>query len=694
VLDHFRQEPVKKYLDRVSDTLRPVLGGRMGNCIRAMFCDSIELAGANWTNDLAEQFEKRRSYSPTPYLPFVFTKNNFGVSDTFRQNIGRVRYDFYKTLVEVFHERFVQTFHNWCHTNGMQSRYQAYGIPWLYGMLDGYLIPDIPEGDTWLYFDGSNVGKPLNRIRYAVWNKYAASAAHQTGKHLVGCEAMTNTAGVFRASLENIKQASDLNFITGVTHSILHGYSYSSPQAAFPGWVRYGTFFNEKNTWWSYFPLWAKYHARIAAVLQASTAQSNIAIFGPTADVWAVHGLDRGPFLATPWYLHELWQAIHQNGCSADYINDRIMQNARFTDGRLRFGPTAYEMLIVTEVESMEPKTAQALADFAEAGGRIVFIGNTPSRAPSLHDMVRNDERVRSEMRRAIAVDQHRVAVVSPPPVSVTGKPDVDRDNLLTWTANLLKRFQITPSVAFDPPDRRLFQIHHRYDNRDVFFLSNQDGERTLSFNARFNTGDKIPWLWDPQTGDRRVFPQGELPNILSIRLDPLQSMLLVFEPELTGTPSPPQPEALEKFVNLEGPWQVTLEPIIGQRSRRTIDHLIDFGTSDDPVLNTFAGTAVYRTTFKIPDNACVLDLGEVADISEVTLNGKPIGVRWFGRHVYQIDQAIVPGENTLEIKITSVLYNYCHSLKDNRTASSWTNRSREPAPAGLLGPVRIGRKR
>jgi hypothetical protein len=694
VLDHFRRGPVKKYLDRVSDTLGPVLGGRMGNRIRAMFCDSIELAGANWTSDLAEQFEKRRHYSPTPYLPFIFTKNNFGVSDSFRQTVGRVRYDFYKTLVEIFHERFVRTFHDWCHTNGMQSRYQAYGIPWLYGMLDGYLIPDIPEGDTWLYFDRSNIGKPLNRTRYAVWNKYAASAAHLTGKHLVGCEAMTNTAGVFRASLEDIKQASDLNFITGVTHSILHGYSYSSPQAAFPGWVRYGTFFNEKNTWWPYFPLWAKYHARIAAVLQATTAQREVAIFGPSADVWAVHGLDRGPFIDTPWYLHELWQAIHQSGCSADYISDHIVQNARFTDARLRFGPTAYEMLIVTEVESMEPKTAEALADFAEAGGQIVFTGCTPSRAPSLHDMARNDQRVRDAMHRALSFDRRRVAVVSPPPESVSGKPEVDRDNLLVWTTNLLKRLQITPAVVFDPPDRRLFQIHHRDGDRDVFFLTNQDGKRTLSFNTRFNTGDKIPWVWDPHTGDRCVFPHGAQPSVLSIRLDPFQSMLLVFEPKLTGPSVPPRLDEPQKFVNLEGSWQVTLEPIIGQRSQLTIDRLIDFGTSDDPVLSTFAGTAVYRTRFEAPDGATVLDLGEVADISEVTLNGKPLGVRWFGRHVYEIGQIIVPGENTLEIKITSVLYNYCHSLKDNRTARSWTNRSREPAPVGLLGSVRIGFRR
>ncbi|MDR1957924.1 MAG: hypothetical protein LBQ54_02575 [Planctomycetaceae bacterium] len=31
----------------------------------------------------------------------------------------------------------------------------------------------------------------------------------------------------------------------------------------FPGWVRYGTFFNENNTWWKYFKDWAAYKSRL-----------------------------------------------------------------------------------------------------------------------------------------------------------------------------------------------------------------------------------------------------------------------------------------------------------------------------------------------------------------------------------------------------------------------------------------------
>src|SRR5690606_1145742 len=117
----------------------------------------------------------------------------------FDDDVRRSRYDFSQTLVDLFHERFIIPFHEWCHENETLGRYQAYGGPWLLGMLDGYLLTDIPEGDTWI-FPHPQVGEPLDDIRYAVWNKYASSGAHLTGRSVASCESMTNTDGVFRAT--------------------------------------------------------------------------------------------------------------------------------------------------------------------------------------------------------------------------------------------------------------------------------------------------------------------------------------------------------------------------------------------------------------------------------------------------------------------------------------------------------------
>lgn len=50
------------------------------------------------------------------------------------------------------------------------------------------------------------------------------------------------------------------------------------------------------------------------------------------------------------------------------------------------------------------------------------------------------------------------------------------------------------------------------------------------------------------------------------------------------------------------------------------------------------------------------------------------------------------PGENTLEIRVTTVLFNYARTLRDNEAASRWINtpKAKKTVPTGLAGPVRL----
>jgi len=690
VLDHINTAAVKRYLGRMSDSLGPAMGGKMGDGLRAMFCDSLELSGANWTGDFAAQFRRRRGYELDPYLHLALYDANKGyegpppVSPELADTIRRVRHDYNRTLVELFHERFIGTFGQWCHANNMLSRYQAYGGPALMGMLGGYMLPDIPEGDTWLYHPEHNVGKALDEIRYAVWNKYAASGAHLTGRRLVGCEAMTNLGGVFRTTLEYIKQAGDLNLITGVTHTVLHGFNYSPPEAEFPGLIRYGTYFNERNPWWPYFKLWANYNARLSWVLQASQPAGQIAILGPTNDVWSRSGLWRTAFIRTPEYLHEMWQMLHASGYSCDYVNGDVLAKAEIADGRLRYGPMAYEMLIVADIESLEARAAEAILRFARAGGNIAFVGRLPDRSPGLKNAAANDQAVRTAISAAIEAGGKRVRKVAAPPA---------KGALLAWARSIPKRLGVRPNVEIAPPHKRLFQVHHRLDEREIFFFSNQRRVGGVDFRATFNTGDRTAWRWDAESGNRSPMPHGRRRNVLDIHLGPLESLLVVFEPSPAEQPAPAAPTpAARRVTRVTGPWSLTLTPAVGETFHRTKRKLADLSGDRDPTLRSFGGTVLYRAEFDLPrPPRRFLDLGKIHGVAEVALNGKPVGVHWWGRRLLDVADALKPGRNVLEVKVATVLVNYCLSLKDNPTAARWTrNENHKPAPTGLIGPVRL----
>ena len=203
----------------------------MGDYIRAMFCDSMELEGANWNDDILDEFEKRRGYSLAPYLPFVLKKvghmgnpleGEYGTkfSNDVSEVIKRVDLDYYHTRIELFKERFIDTFNDWCHRNGVLSRMQAYGR----GMhpLEASMEIDLPDSETWLYKELGKEYPDTGLVGRApkMCNKYVASAAALAGKDIVCCEEVTNTEMAFMATLEAIKIAGDQSNISGVNQSI------------------------------------------------------------------------------------------------------------------------------------------------------------------------------------------------------------------------------------------------------------------------------------------------------------------------------------------------------------------------------------------------------------------------------------------------------------------------------------------
>lgn len=172
----------------------------------------------------------------------------------------------------------------------------------------------------------------------------------------------------------------DQSNLSGVTHSILHGFNYSPLEVPFPGWIMYGAFLNERNSWWPYFNLWATYKSRVSTVLQESDFFADIAVMHPLADMWTIHGPQRDPFpsLHYPSYQYHVWEAIHQNGNSCDYISENIIQQSSFKKGNLVFNNRKYNTLMLLEVESMMPTTAETLVEFVKAGGKLIFVGKEP----------------------------------------------------------------------------------------------------------------------------------------------------------------------------------------------------------------------------------------------------------------------------------------------------------------------------
>ncbi len=432
VLDVLNKQAVEKYFSDISDKLRPAFGDKLSGLrnagIHAISCDNVDLFGADWTGDFAEQFLHRRKYDVLPYLPVVLDNTLPKKLTRFYDTTRRVRYDFCLTFADMFDENFIQTFRRWRRDNGVGSRLNVTDVNIL------FFLKGVPEANS-------------------------------------------------------------------VSPRILFGDNR----------------------------LFAGGNARLSYLFDNSARSSQVAVLLPIPDFWSdcgLYGAGRDDYI---WYLFPLRLALSHIGFTADYINEQVLSQATYDDGKLRFGSNTWDAVIVPDVCSIEFPAAKTLRFFAKAGGKIAFIGGYPDASPGFKDLLKRTLPVQITMEHIRKEYRDRALVFLP--------PEKDKDNLVSWAAGLTEKLGLSPAVKISPVSNDLLFDHYVAGNRDIFFFINTSQTEPISFNARFDIANKIPVVWDPQTGDRSIFPSGQKADGLDIRLEPRESLLLVFEPVSKSLP-------------------------------------------------------------------------------------------------------------------------------------------------------------
>ena len=714
VLDHFNTEAVNRYLYNMSDKIEAQIGPLKGN-IRALFTDSMELEGANWTNDMAEEFQKRYGYDITEWLPFTLFKiGSMGsalnydpvvpVTKDFQKEIQRARYDFEDFKAQLMEERFTNTYLAWCHQLGVKARAQAYGRGFY--PLENAIGYDIPEGETWTtnwlrHKPGEEMSETDYRRgrAYTMVNKFVSSAAHLAGNRTVSCEEMTNTYTVFNMSLEQLKIGGDQSAMSGMTHSVFHGFNYSPNQEVpFPGWVRYGAYYSESNSWWPYFHLYNEYKARLSYALQHGTYYADIAVLNPENDMWSTIGMQNEPFPNTTRapYKTLIWEAINKCGGGVDYVSENIINQSSIQKGNFCFNQRKYNTLFLIDVESLHPETAKQLLRFVETGGKILCIDTIPYQSlgkPNNHK--KNDSLVKTTMEKVM---QHKeqFVFIEPP-----------KEGFIPWYDSLMHAEGLPHYLDIENPDPYVMQNRYTTDDgSEMILLSNSHRYNSHSTKITFSkelTLKHQAQIWDLQTGKRFALSL-ENDNSYTFDLGPVESVLIVFEKTNKNLKLPIW-QPLHSIIgtmqssDLSDDWDVTLcHSLLHDTIITHFDTLFDL--KDDEKYQHFCGTIIYRKTIDPYREAAhqvptILDLGLVEGVSEVFVNGQSVGVQYSGRRLYDLSYALNEGENELEIRVTTTLGNYLKTFtrEDNPTTWIYVNhpkRDQALQPMGLLGPIRL----
>jgi hypothetical protein len=682
-IDVLSRTSVGNFLDRYSRRLERVPPGTL----RALFHDSYEYSG-DGSPELFTAFRELHGYGLEQHLPALVGR---GDPDT----VARVKADYRQTLNELLLANFLQPLTAWSHAHGSVSRNQAHGSPG--NLLDLYAASDIPETEIFGPLSGTDADPLIS--------KFASSAAHLAGKRLTAAEAMTWLGEHFTVSLDQVKQAVDQLFVSGINHLIYHGTAYSPEDAAWPGWVFYAsTQFNPRNAIWRDIPALNRYVTRVQSVLQQGRPDNEVLLYWPIHDNWHDPAGMRIDFrVHSPRWFHDkpIGQAARTmwgRGYSFDYLSDRLLAEQVSTSaGVLHAGGAEYRTIVVPSAERMPPETLARLLDLVEAGATVAFLGSLPHDVPGL---ARLDER-----RRQLAAAARRVSLGAPSAGGVRSG-SVGRGRVLVG-----ERLEPLLDAAGAKRETMLdqgIQFVRRRDETGRHYFLTQKGSELLDGWVTLAAPAAAVGIMDPlqgRTGIAQTRTAADGATAVYLQLAPGESLVLRLFDQPTEGEAWQYRRPVGAPEELRGTWSVEFvdggPELPGPFTTRVLGSWTDQGGEAE----RFAGTARYRIRFDAPGSAAnyLLDLGNVAESARVRLNGRDLGTLFAAP--FHVDTGpLRPTGNELDIEVTSLSANRVRDL-DRRgvewkifhdinfvgidyrpfNASGW-----EVRPSGLLGPVSL----
>lgn len=752
VFDHLNRDA----LDAATDYLDEHLFAHLGSLPRrsGFMINEAELGTYGgrlaWTGPFLEEFQSRRGYDLTRYLPALSTSPlgmgyfSDGVSNTIYDFPGsageRIRRDYEQTLTELWVDNHIAPATRWANGHGLKSAGRAFGAGdlglELIATSKAYDVPDVDDAHD-------------NRIDFA---RTISSGARLSGANQVSGEFSILYKGTFESTLELLKQVGDRRFAGGLNKLILEGYSYKTGKfidgIVWPSdwWTGPPTFRQpwspEEDPQWQHLPRLADYWARAQAVLRAGEPVTDVALYRD-AYGYDMNVFDRmGPLGfpdgrdGDPGDTSEpaLNSALTRSGLSFDIVNpDTVSERGtKVKRGRLVVQRPGYKALVVDldsskrqgfvdNTQAMAARVARRLVAFAGQGLPIVFVGRFPLRGVSY----RNPEAENAALEDAVAeLKQH---------------PNVRLAEDEAGVPAALAALGVEGDLSFDGVEQSgepcgavsqcVYSVHRRTGKGDYWFIYNADREPTR-FTGAFNTArGSAPHIWDLWSGDRRPVglyrKPGEGRVEVPIELAPGESTVIAFtqggnekhvisttaEDVLVhnkrlflrstkgGEASATLSDGREVSVDL-GDLPDPLEPeawdlhVDGAVPEGEETHDLELAELADwreiPELEHTSGTGTYRSTVALPGSW--VDQGRGAYLELGRVEGG-VQVRVNGRLVHP---AAVPPPRFdvgpfLRRGENTIEVELTTTLKNRlvEMGSPWADNS-ETQPYGLLGPVRL----
>ncbi len=715
-LDHWFGEAVRK--------AGPDLASRV---LKILHLDSWECGSENWSSVFRAEFQKRRGYDIVDYLPVMA-----GIPIESVDTSEKVLYDVRKTIAELVADNFYGTVADIAKKANVKFSTENVAPVITTDALLHFKYVDYPSGEFWL--KSPTHDKPFDMLD-------AISGGHIYGKDIIQAEAYTALRMDWDEHPGNLKTLADRNYALGINRFFYHVFVHNPWTDRKPGMTLddIGTFFQRDQTWWKPGKAWFEYCQRVQFQLQKGKPVVDLAVFiGEDLPSRSLVPDRLFPFIPNVFgearvasekirlenegqpttkmpkevtYSKnntDLSQWVNpMNGYQYDSFNaDVLLNRAKLVNGKVDFGGgIQYGALLFPGSRNMAPNKIISLAVAEKIlqlvkEGATVFIGDKPVDSPSFQSaaeakrwqVVVDELWTKNNQATTTRKLEKGTVIVTPYRESDFSKIGIESDVLFTDS-----KHQDRGTIAW---------THRKSIDEEIYFLSNQlEEKRTLTVS--FRERGKVPVLYNPVTDKTTVLNQWKVENgrtIIPLQLDKNESCFVIFKEktEQINADKGTNWSDLQTVKTLDENWNLQFDANFKVPEKvLKINKLFDWSTSENQNIKYYSGTAVYTKEFswnQKTNEAVYLNLGLIANLAEVSVNGVDCGTIWTFPYRTDVSKALKKGTNTITIKLTNTWAN--RLIGDQKLPEkerlTWTTapfrlvESENLLKAGLLGPVTL----
>ena len=629
LIDYLNPDATRAFIKSVHEVYEKLVGEEFGKTILGFRGDEPDFTGfMPWTPKLLETFQRVKGYDLQPYLAQFFAPE-------FTPEVLRAKADYWDVWSAMFRDNFFKVQEDWC---------KARNMDYMVHLNHEEIMLDLAHGEDLIRNEGSfframrYVGLPgvdnLNQTGPGItadFPKLAASAAHVYGRP----QAWTEQGGGLRQSG---KFVTDHELVRGINFLQIRGVNNTPPEnpemginpaAATSGYVN-----------------------RASYLLASGRPAAQVALFHPTDSMWMgdKESDDVTVRLVTQLLEHQI---------DFDHIDaDSLATVCTLEDGGLKnLSGQVYRAVIVPTSTVIDRRVLDRLRAFASAGGKVVFVGRTPTLVVG-----------RSFLQADSTAPDLSFATLEP------------KAELTDRVIAALPAPDVKLSAACAP----IKYTRRQFKDGDVYFFFNESDATQSRTAALAGRGDVQ--VWDATSG--KIHPLAGTKTstgtaTLELTLAPYESRFVVVGPGPSAKSAEPFPSATaaKNVSALDDGWAITLGE---KQAGGTLKSWEEMGAA------TFADTALYRHAFTAtaPGNGShiYVDLGNVHEHARVSVNGTALETKSWPPYVWDVTALVKAGANALEVQVRKAPPAAAPNFRGNAAPPAATSGPRGFSPTGVPG--------